>query len=305
MQSMFKKLQARNNAILILTIMVLVVLSGCSDSKTAKDDISPAGVVNVQHPDQSNTGKVIDKKLDAIVHDFKAQQSSSNPYDYIIGSKDYEDIIMLGDDAFRYMLKSLETSQEDGLKEYIMAIACSSWFGESLEDKEWSTGKEWYTGFISKRSEGSSGGSNQEIVDFDHIYSGFLYPSTWPKLEILNDNHRIYWDRGDANFTGQAGGIIGNTNFGMNEEWVDKLKPNIVKPGSKLVFKAAEVPGLNTPELTLQRLNQDNSSSPYPLHQNTMLVPKEDGEYIFILSVDWGNGDNNILYWFKLKVAAI
>jgi len=90
----------------------------------------------------------------------------------------------------------------------------------------------------------------------------------------------------------------------MNEEWVDKLKPNIVRPESKLVFKAAKVTGLNTPELTLQRLNQDNSSSPYPLHQNTMLVPKEDGEYIFILSVDWGNGDNSILYWFKLKVAA-
>ncbi|MEN6461467.1 MAG: hypothetical protein ABFC94_08885 [Syntrophomonas sp.] len=299
---MFRKLQSRNNIILMLTIMALAVLSGCSGNKPAKDETSPAGVVNIQHPEQSNTDMVIDQKLDAMVNDFKAQQSSANLDDYIAGSKDYGDIITLGDDALRYMLKSLEISREDGLKEYIMARACSAWFGESLEDKKWSTGKEWYTGFISKRRAGSSGGSNQEIVDFDHIYSGFLYPFTWPKVEILNDNHRIYWDKGDANFTGQAGGKVGNTNFGMNEEWVDKLKPNIVRPESKLVFKAAEVQGLNTPELTLRRLNQDNSSSPYPLHQNTMLVPKEDGEYIFILSVDWGNGDNNILYWFKLEV---
>jgi hypothetical protein len=35
-----------------------------------------------------------------------------------------------------------------------------------------------------------------------------------------------------------------------------------------------------------------------------MLLPEETGEYIFILSVDWGNGDNNILYWFKVFVAA-
>ncbi|MEN6325860.1 MAG: hypothetical protein ABFD18_06605, partial [Syntrophomonas sp.] len=102
---MFRKLQSRNNTILMLTIMALVVLSGCSGHKPVKDETSPAGVVNVQHPEQSNTDMVIDQKLDAMVNDFKAQQSSANLDDYIAGSKDYGDIIMLGDDALRYMLK--------------------------------------------------------------------------------------------------------------------------------------------------------------------------------------------------------
>lgn len=298
---MFKKHQSRNTSILLL-IMALVVLSGCSITNHAKDEVSPAVVVNEQHHEQSDTGKVIEKKLDVIVHDVEDKQLSSNPYDYLIGSKDYEDILLLGDDALRYMLKSLGTSREDGLKEYIMAEACSSLLSESPEGKEWSTGKEWYKDFIIRRSEISSGGSNQEVIDLDHIYGLFTYPSTWPKVEIFNDNQRIYWDRGDANFTGRAGGIIGNTCFGMNEEWVDILKANIVKPKSQLVFKAAEVPGLDTPRYTLQQLNQDNIYTPYSVQQNTMLVPKEAGEYIFILSVDWGKGDNNILYWFKLKV---
>ncbi|MEA1962211.1 MAG: hypothetical protein U9N81_13255 [Bacillota bacterium] len=259
--------------------------------------------MNGQQHNQSNTGMVIDKKIDAMVHDLEAKRLSSNPNDYINGSKDYYEILILRDDALRYMLKSLEISQEDGLKEYIMASACSVLLQEYPLDRKWSTGKEWYKGYILQRKEGASGGSNQEIADFDHICGVFAYPFTWPKVEILNDNHRIYWDKGDANFTGRAGEITGNTCFGMNEEWVDKLKSNIVRPESKLVFKVAEVQGLNTPRLMLQRFNQDNSTSPYLLHQNTMISPKEDGEYILILTVDWGNGDNTILYWFKLKVA--
>lgn len=302
---MFKEIQPRKSAVLILAIMALVVLSGCSNSNSTQDEVSPARVVTRQPYDQKNdTGQVIEDKLDAIVCGIQANQLSSNPYDYIMGSQDYGDIIGLGDEAFRYMLKSLGTSQEDGLREYIMANACAVWIGEDPQDRKWRSGKEWYNDFVSKRSEVNSGGSNQEIVDFDHICSGFIYPFNWPKLEILNDNQRIYWDRGDANFTGQAGGAVGNTNFGMNEEWVDKLRTNVVEPESEIVFKPAEVPGLDIPKLKLQRLNQDNSGSVYPLHQNTMLVPPKVGEYIFILTVDWGKGDNSIMYWFKLKVTS-
>lgn len=300
---MLKIIRLRNNAILVLAVMALFLLSGCSYSKTVQDEVS-SGIVPGQHQEQSNTGRIIEEKLDAIVRGSQANQMSSNPYDYMIGSQDYDDIVMMGDEGLRYMLKKMQISREDGLREYIMAAACSSRLGEFPEFKDCSTGKEWYEGYMARRNAFSSGGSSQEIADFDHIYGSFAYPPNWPKVEILNDNHRIYWDTGDANFTGQPGGIIGNTCFGMNEEWIDILRTNIVRPGSQIEFKPAEVPGLDTPILKLQRLNQDNTTSVYPLSQNTMPVPKEEGEYIFILSVDWGKGDNNILYWFKLKVSS-
>lgn len=140
--------------------------------------------------------------------------------------------------------------------------------------------------------------SNEYKVSIDD----FEYPSTYPEFQILSPNRELSWVKGDSNFTGKAGGIIGNTMFGMNEEHTDILEPNAVKPGSKLVFIAEPVPGLGKPLLELQLLNQDNSWSTYPLNKDTMLVPKEGGEYVFILSADWGNGDNCITYWFKINV---
>ena len=284
-------------------ILALVLLAGCSSNNVKSDDVESSVINTGQYSEeQSGMGQVIDEKINTIVNKPGIVQLSSNPYDYIKEDKNYDDILKLGNDAFRYMLKRLENSQENGLHEYIMAMACSDMLGEDSTNKAWSTGKGWYEGYMAKSKEGRSGGSAQEKLA--QISAEFAYPSTWPKLEILNDNNRVYWYVGDANFTGEAGGRVGNTYFGMNEEHVDKLIVNTVTPEAKLVFKAMEVQGLNKPQLNLYELNKDNSSSVYPLNQNTMIVPKEDGEYTFILSVDWGKGDNNIVYWFKLRVKA-
>ena len=88
---------------------------------------------------------------------------------------------------------------------------------------------------MAKSKEGRSGGSAQEKLA--QISDDFAYPSTWPKLEILNYNNRVYWYVGDANFTGKAGGRVGNTYFGMNEEHVDKLLVNTVTPEPSLLLR--------------------------------------------------------------------
>ncbi len=151
------------------------------------------------------------------------------------------------------------------------------------------------------REEGTS--TSQPTQDLPQIsIEDFDYPADYPKFEIRYDSQQLSWLKGDSNFTGKPGGIIVNTMFGMNEEHNDLLKPNTVKPESELVLVAAAVPGLNNPEYKLHTLNKDNLLSPYPLNKNTMLAPKEEGEYIFVLWVDWGNGDNSIGYWFKLRV---
>ncbi len=151
------------------------------------------------------------------------------------------------------------------------------------------------------REEGTS--TSQPTQDLPQIsIEDFDYPADYPKFEIRCDSQQLSWLKGDSNFTGKPGGIIGNTMFGMNGEHTNLLEPNIVKPESELVFAAGAVPGLNNPEYKLHILDKDNLVSTYPLNKNTMLAPKEDGEYVLILSVDWGNGDNSISYWFKLKV---
>lgn len=72
---------------------------------------------------------------------------SSNPYDYIKdreSNEDYKYIISQGEKALNYMLKRFEKSNNNGLEEYIMAIACSEILEENSSDKDWATGKEWY-----------------------------------------------------------------------------------------------------------------------------------------------------------------
>lgn len=279
-------------------ILVFVLLSGCANGSVGNDNAVPANANNEQNNEmQISTAKIIDKKLDAIISDLDTEQLPRNPAFYVQERNyaEYEDIINLGDDAFNYMLESFAVSQEDGWKEYIMAMACSEILGETEID--WSTGEEWYTSYIS--GERQSYEHNTLEVE---LSDRFQYSSTYPNLEIVCDKNKINWIRGDANYTGKAGGKIGNTTFGLPVEQTDKLTPNIVKPESELIFNADEVQGLNKPEFELQLLNKNKTSFAYPLTENTMIVPKEEGEYIFFLEIDWGNGDNAIYYWFKLKV---
>jgi len=287
------------NKKLIAIAVVLVLVTGCY---ALRDKIFSSEIISeVYNKNLTSSGTIIDEKLATIISKPKAVLSS-NPYDYIQGNRDFQDIVALGDEALKHMLKNFEISQEDGLKEYVMALACTEILGEDPAYKGWSTGKQWYQAYSCKRGEGDGGVAEQGPLALGDISDEFQYPSTWPKFEILYGDKPLSWVMGDSNFTGKAGGRVGNTCFGMNEEHAHKLEPNMVKAGSELLFKADEIPGLNEPQYKLQILNQDKSYSPYPLNQNKLLAPKEEGEYIFIISVDWGNGNNNILYWFKLKV---
>lgn len=80
---------------------------------------------------------------------------SSNPYEYIEECKEeYNHILAHGNIALELMLERLSNSKEDGLKEYIMAIACSEILKEDSDIKNWSTGLEWYREYVKKNDEG-------------------------------------------------------------------------------------------------------------------------------------------------------
>lgn len=92
------------------------------------------------------TRNSIDRMLDIICNNPKTQLSS-NPYDYTKDSQEYRDIVNLGDNALKYMLIKFENSENNGLREYVMAIACSEILKENIEIKNWDTGRGWFDNY--------------------------------------------------------------------------------------------------------------------------------------------------------------
>jgi hypothetical protein len=132
---------------------------------------------------------IIDGKLDIICNNPKVI-ASSNPYDYTKDSQDYKDIVNLGDNALKYMLTKFEDSKENGLREYVMAIACSEILRENTETKNWDTGRGWYDNYTKTNS---SRKANSEIL-LEKSDRGNL-PNTIEnsemKLEIYLENNNL------------------------------------------------------------------------------------------------------------------
>ena len=101
-------------------------------------------------------GQTIKEKLDNIANPRDSIVSlSSNPYDYIEtpnGNEYYKFIVSQGERSLNYMLEKFAGNSDNGLKEYIMAIACSEILGENTDSKDWASGREWYNGYIKSNS---------------------------------------------------------------------------------------------------------------------------------------------------------
>lgn len=70
--------------------------------------------------------------------------TSSNPNDYIAGNPEvYKDILHTGKEGLLLLLQQLESSPENGLKEWIMARASTELLGEHNPVEAWHSGKDW------------------------------------------------------------------------------------------------------------------------------------------------------------------
>ncbi|WP_339277049.1 hypothetical protein MKY59_08190 [Paenibacillus sp. FSL W8-0426] len=68
----------------------------------------------------------------------------SNPHAYISSSADaYNQLLDLDTTGLRVLLQRLETSPDNGLREWIMAEAGSSLLGEANPVETWESGKDW------------------------------------------------------------------------------------------------------------------------------------------------------------------
>ncbi|MGO4271224.1 hypothetical protein AB4Z22_15490 [Paenibacillus sp. TAF58] len=92
-------------------------------------------------------GKEIEADLLTITTD-PMSQLSSNPGTYISSQrKSYDDIVNHGDAALVYLTQTLKASEKNGLKEWIMAYACTDILGEKNPVKAWGNGKEWQASY--------------------------------------------------------------------------------------------------------------------------------------------------------------
>lgn len=127
------------------------------------------------------------------------------------------------------------------------------------------------------------------------------YSSYYPKLEITNGTTKLIWARGDANYTSNPVELIGNTNFGLDIDEAMKLPVSVFKPESRMEFKADEVAGLDKPTYIVRIVDSNKQLKLYPVNQDSIVLPKAEGYYLFQLQVNWGNDNHQINYWFRIE----
>ncbi|WP_145328870.1 hypothetical protein [Paenibacillus xylanexedens] len=93
--------------------------------------------------DKPSAAETIKQSLNTMVNE-PVLASSSNPNDYIAGHRDvYKAILQTGSEGLNFLLNQLESSDDNGLKEWIMALASAELLGEDNPVQDWDSGKDW------------------------------------------------------------------------------------------------------------------------------------------------------------------
>ncbi len=147
--------------------------------------------------------------------------------------------------------------------------------------------------------------ASSQQTEYEKAISGYITSSEnikdkYPKIYISSNNKPIEWAKGHSNYTGKPYGDIGNTSF-EDSEGIERLKPTVVKPNAIIEFKAEEVEELDKPRYKVM-LRDGMNHTLYEINKNTIRVPSREDIYTFNINVDWGKGDNEIWYVFKVKV---
>lgn len=99
--------------------------------------------------EEMNRLTIIDQILEKTI---TTSSTSSNPYDYIkANQKEFDYIIEQGDLVLNHFLNVFRKSNSNGLKEYIMALACVEILGDDNPVKKWESGRHWYEQYVKIR----------------------------------------------------------------------------------------------------------------------------------------------------------
>lgn len=149
----------RQLAVVIATLVIVVLLSSCSKSQ---EDLN------------KQVHSSVNKIKQSIDHPASSEISaSSNPYDYVKNNEDFEAIIALGVAALPELKQLLDNSEQDGLMEYIYAIALEQISKVDMrKDTDWSSGKEFlktYTTYLKEIPDKVKMIANKPISDTEKI----------------------------------------------------------------------------------------------------------------------------------------
>ncbi|GLX70260.1 hypothetical protein [Paenibacillus glycanilyticus] len=124
-------MEKRNVIVICLAVLLVACLIGSKDK-------------SFEH--------TIDKKLHLIVNPKDSHvKFSSSPYAYIQAEEsrdDYNYIVSHGEKSLEYLLHKFAGSNDNGLQEYIMALACADILKEDPASKDWASGREWYNDWL-------------------------------------------------------------------------------------------------------------------------------------------------------------
>lgn len=96
---------------------------------------------------EPSTAAEVEQNLDAIMANLESGDSqdtmagfSSNPYDYVTNNENYDQIVAAGYDALPVLESELRSTQESGLREYIICVAIEDITNCNLkqfDDSQW------------------------------------------------------------------------------------------------------------------------------------------------------------------------
>ena len=147
---------------LALAAAVLVPAAGCGSSEPPAQE-SPAPTAAATTPGSEPDGaeatlrKQVRADIRRIMDDIKAAEQrgdvvdgvpvgeSDNPYDYVGISHFFTKLVALGKPALPAIVAEIESSEDDGLREYLLAAAGAQISGDTPGSgaQAWSSGKEW------------------------------------------------------------------------------------------------------------------------------------------------------------------
>jgi len=144
----------RSAVVLCVIAAALSFVAGCASQPAPSSKETPAAVGSGRPPSSIKEMRAaVRGDITQVMADIKAAEvgASSNPYDYVGISPAFELLIARGQPALDAIASEIETSPDNGLREYLLAIAGSRINGESESQKTWSDGKMWAASYRSMR----------------------------------------------------------------------------------------------------------------------------------------------------------
>ncbi len=138
----------------IMVLAILMPLSGCASAPSGQTNqaesaaqSTPVSDAAASPMDRSAIARVVRADAAQMMADIKKDKSgvqlSSNPFDYVSVSPAFERLVARGAPAVDAIAREIERSKDNGLREYLLAIAGSRILREPRSGATWSTGKGW------------------------------------------------------------------------------------------------------------------------------------------------------------------